>query len=245
MAEHDAGGYDAAEQDPLGVRMLQRAEEVAGERVHCGDQPRATLRGMLEALTVDPVAHPVRHLTHHAHVVHMANGGVIELCQRLGLAKEPGARRVIGIDVDADAHAPIEHAIDADEQDPFPVGRHDALETIARTQRHLGPREILGLRGHAGSALAAAAALHPHAPAAVIRAAPAAILGRRAIQQEERAGRALTDTDRDGGEGERLRGHARQCRQDPGWVGGREGYLPLARHAHQLLGTGYGRRAAR
>ena len=142
MAQDDAGGNDAAEQDALGVRMLQRAEEVARERVHGGNQSWTALCSMLEALTVDPVAHPVRHLTDHAHVVDVADRGMIELRQGLGLAQEPGARGVVGVDVDPDADATVEHAVDPDEQHPFRVGRHDALEAIARTQRHLGRREV-------------------------------------------------------------------------------------------------------
>ena len=92
MAQHDAGGNDAAEEDALGVRVLQGAEKVARERVHGGNQPWAALRGVLEALAVDPVAHAVRDLADHADVVHMADRGMVELGQGLGLSQEPGAR---------------------------------------------------------------------------------------------------------------------------------------------------------
>ncbi len=185
MAEDDARGHDTAEQDALRVRMFERAQEIARQGEHRGDQAWPALGRMLEAFPVDPVAHTVRHLTHHAHIVYVTDRGVIELGQGLGLAQEPGACGVVGIDVDPDAHATVQDAVDPDEEHPLRIGGHHALKAIARAQCHLSRREVFRYVRHGCSTLAATAALHPHAAAAVIQAAPAAVLRRRSIQQEE------------------------------------------------------------
>src|SRR4029077_19901570 len=101
--------HDPPEDDPPGVRVLHRAQQVPGERVYRRDRSGAALHRLLETFAVDPVADPVGEGPGRADVVDVADRGMVELAQRFGLAQEPGSGRLVGVEVEPQAYAPSEH----------------------------------------------------------------------------------------------------------------------------------------
>ena len=71
--------------------MLQRAQQVAREREDGGNDPGRPLHRLLQPFAVDPVADPVGQIAHDAGVVDVADGRMVQLAERFGLAQEPGA----------------------------------------------------------------------------------------------------------------------------------------------------------
>ena len=63
-------------------------------------------------------------------VVHVPDGRMVELAQRLGLAHEPGADRLVGVEVDPEADPPLEHQVERLEQHPLGRERDDPVEPV-------------------------------------------------------------------------------------------------------------------
>ena len=142
--EQQRRGRHAPDDDAAGVRVFQRAQQVARQRMHRRDEPGTAARGVVQALALDPVAHAEGKIADYAGVVDVADGRVIQPAQCFGFSKEPAAERVIRIEMNAETDLALQRLVVGGEQHPLPRGRHHVLEAVAVSQRFVGPEK--GLR---------------------------------------------------------------------------------------------------
>ncbi len=119
---------DRADDDPVQMGVLQRAEEVACQGEHGGNRSGAAAHRFPEPLAVDPVADPVGQVADPARVVDVHDARVVELAQRLRLAHEPGADGVVEIEVDPHADPALQDLVVCLEEHPLGRGGDDALQ---------------------------------------------------------------------------------------------------------------------
>ena len=77
----------------MGVRVLERSQQIADDRHRGGNRPRAPADRLRQALAFDPVRRAICERVDLTERVHVADRRVIEGGERLGFAQEPVAPR--------------------------------------------------------------------------------------------------------------------------------------------------------
>ena len=147
-AEHHGRGRDAARTicpRRWACSSALRRSRASASTVGIGRGPRRT--ASLQPFAVDPVADPIGEVAHHPGVVDVADCGMVELAERLGLAHEPRADGVVGVEVDPDADRSPQQLVVRLEEDPLGGGGDDALQPVSAPERRPGALEGEAARG--------------------------------------------------------------------------------------------------
>jgi hypothetical protein len=124
------------------VGVLQGTQDVTRKRMHHGNRPGTPVERLLQSLALDPVSHPKGQIADDPRVVDVADGGMVQPAQRLGLAKEPGPNRRIDIEVHPQADPALEDKVVRLELYLVRRDADCALQAIARAQGLLGALEV-------------------------------------------------------------------------------------------------------
>ena len=222
----------------------------APSRSRASESTAGMLRGpprdrLLQPLAVDPVADPVGQVARHARVVHVPDGRMVELAQRLRLAQEPGAGWLVAEEVDAEADPPLERLVVGLEQHPVGVRRRRCAPAgSARPAPRGCGRTRRPARGRSSPEPPAAldAGVRPHAAASHQRRLPVGGV----VGEEERAAVARAAADRDRRDRPASpRRSGRSPRAPPSGRSRREPEPPLAAHPGELLAAARCGRGAR
>ena len=138
-SEQQRGRDDAPDHDAPAVGVIERGEDIARQGVHGGNRPGPALDRVEGALPVDPAARAKGDLPEDAGVVHVTDGGMIELGQRLRLAEEPAAQGAVRVEVDAQAHPALQDEIVGLEQDPLARSGDGPVDPVAMAERGRRP----------------------------------------------------------------------------------------------------------
>jgi hypothetical protein len=97
---------------------------------------------LLEPFSFDPVPDPEGEVTNDARVVHMANGGMVQPAERLGLSQKPRAYGGVAVKVHPQADSPFEDQVISLKQHLFGRRRDSPFQTVALSQSFLGTLEV-------------------------------------------------------------------------------------------------------
>ena len=133
--QHQGGGRDPPDDDAVRVGVLEGPQEVPDHGHRRRDRSRAAADRVREALAVDPVRRPVREPLDLAEGVDVADRGMVERREGLGLAHEPLASRRARHQVEAQRHGSLQAPVPRLVQRPLGRQRHELVQAERRLQR--------------------------------------------------------------------------------------------------------------
>src|SRR5918995_5776832 len=126
------------------MRVLQRAQQIARERMYHGDGTGSALQRTLKTFAIDPVAYSERQFSDDAGIVDMPDSGMVQAAERFGLTDEPCPGGLVGVEVHPQAHSAPEDQVLGFEEHALERYGYRALQPVSGAKRCVGALVVAG-----------------------------------------------------------------------------------------------------
>jgi hypothetical protein len=126
------------------MRVLQRAQQIARERVYHGDGTGSALERTLKTFAIDPVPYSECQFSDDTRIVDVPDSGMVQATERFGLTDKPCPGGLVGVEVHPQAHSAPEDQVLGFEEDALNRYGHRALQPVSGAKRCVGALVVAG-----------------------------------------------------------------------------------------------------